>query len=128
MVLTGPGEAPRLATALEDRAGGCAHVLDATSGFAGVSVGGPLGRSLLEGVTELNVSPGEFPDMSCAQGGFAGVYGLLIRRDLGPLLHYELYFGREFGAYLWEALIEAGQDYSVVPFGTEALARLKTPD
>jgi len=55
----------------------------------------------------------------------AEVHGTLLRIDTGGLPSFDLYFGREFGEYLWDALLEAGGEYSVAPFGIEAMARLK---
>ena len=37
----------------------------------------------------------------------------------------KLSFGREFGEYMWNVLVESGEEYGVAPFGIEALARLR---
>ena len=123
MMFAGTDQASALVNGLSDRAGECAHVVDLTSALAGVSIVGPDGQSLLSGVTELEVSADAFPDMICAQTMVAEIHGLLLRRDLGDMLGYELYFGREFGEYMWDALLEAGEAYQVMPFGIETLAR-----
>ena len=123
MMFAGPDQLPALVNGLSDQAGECVHVVDLTSALAGVSIAGPSGHLLLSGVTDLEVSPDAFPDMSCAQTMVAEIHALLLRRDLGDLLGYELYFGREFGEYMWDALLEAGEAYQVTPFGIETLAR-----
>lgn len=124
MMLSDVDHAPALVDGFSDQKADCAHVVDLTSALAGVSIVGPAGQSLLSGVTELDVSADAFPDMSCAQTMVAEMHGLLLRRDLGDLLGYELYFGREFGEYMWDALLEAGETYQVMPFGIETLERL----
>jgi sarcosine oxidase subunit alpha len=123
MVLTAPDEVRGVAEALGPQPGRCAHLVDVTSALAGVRITGPASPSLLAGVTELNVEPNAFPSMGCAQGAFAEISGLLLRLDLAGLLSYDLYFGREFGEYLWDALLEAGEEFGVTPIGIEAMAR-----
>ena len=125
MILTGPNEAPSVAEALEKQAAGCAHAVDVTSALAGIRVAGPRGHLLLAGVTELDVSPQAFPDMRCGQTRVAEIHSVVLRLDLGGLPGYELYFGREFGEYIWDALLEAGEEYEVTPFGVEAMAGLR---
>ena len=124
LLLTSPGLAPALAEALGSHSTDCAHFVDVTSALAGARIVGPMSRGLLAAVTELDTSADAFPDLSCAQGKFAEVYGVLLREDLGDLLGYRFYFGRELGEYMWDVLLEAGEGYGVVPFGFEALAGL----
>ena len=125
VILTGPGQAPVVSEALQGQADGCVHAVDITSALAGVRVAGPSAHLLLSGVTELDASPDAFLDMSCAQAKLAEIHGLLLRIDLGRLPSYELYFGREFGEYMWDALLETGEEYQVTPFGIEAMSRLE---
>ena len=62
--------------------------------------------------------------MTCVQAPVAEVHGTLLRRDAGGLLSFELYYGREYGEYVWDALMGAGEEYGVSPFGVEALKSL----
>ena len=124
LVVTGPQAVSTVSESLSTAADGCLHVVDVTSGFAGVRIAGPLAQRLLEAVTELDVSPGAFPDMACAQARVAEIHGTILRRDEAALLGYDLYFSREYGEYMWDALMEAGEEYDVSPFGTEAMALL----
>jgi len=121
MVITGPNLASGAREALGDLDDRCAHLVDVTSAFAGVRIAGPSGRKLLQAVTEIDVSQEALPDMGCVQTSVAGIYGLLLRIDLQEVLSYDLYFARDYGEYMWEALLEAGAEYSVAPFGVEAM-------
>ena len=125
LVLTGPGQAPVVAGILALSPGDCAHAVDVTSALAGLKVTGPLSHRLLASVTELDISPSEFPNMTCAQAKVAEIHGTVVRRDLGALTSYDLYVGREYGEYMWDALVEAGEEDNVSPFGIEAMARLQ---
>jgi heterotetrameric sarcosine oxidase gamma subunit len=124
MVIGPPGTAPQFAEALERPGDDCAHAVDVSSGMAGAAIAGPSAHLVLASVTDLDLSQAEFPDMRCAEGRFADVYGLLLRLDRGGLPGYELYFGRDFGEYMWDALVESAQHYGGGPVGTEAMERL----
>ena len=106
-------------------AAGCAHVVDVTSALAAVRIAGPRSPDLLAALTEMNAAPHAFGDGSCAQSQFAEIHGTLARLDAAGLPAYTLFFGREYGDYMWESIMEAGERYDLVPFGIEALGRLR---
>ena len=124
LVLTAPKQARAVSEALSQSPADCVHAVDITSALAGVGVVGPLADRLLAGIIEVDLSPGTFPNQSCAQLMAAEVHGTLLRHDLGGLPRYDLYFSRDFGEYMWDALVEAGAPHGVVPFGLEALSLL----
>ncbi len=119
------GQAASLAEALKDYSGQCAHALDISSGLAGVGFAGPHAGRLLSMLSELNMSTSAFPDLRCAQSKFADIHGTLLRIDLGDMPSYQLYFGRELGEYLWEALVEAAGFCGGGPVGFEAVDQLQ---
>ena len=63
--------------------------------------------------------------MSCAQTKAAGIHGVILRLDVAGVSSYELYFGREFGEYMWEALLETAADLGGGPVGLEAMSLLQ---
>ena len=103
---------------------GCAHVIDLTSGLAGVGITGPHASNILETISELDTWTESFSDMRCAQSKFADIQGILLRMDRAGVPGYQLYFGREFGEYIWEVLMEVAQRYGGAPVGFQALERL----
>ena len=125
LLLTPPGRAPGIMDAMPGLDVPCAHVVDVTSGLAGVSIIGPSSLLLLSRITELDVSLRAMPDLVCAQARFAGIQGLLLRRDAHGIPIYQLYAGREYGEYLWEALIDAAKADGGGPAGLEALSGLR---
>jgi len=94
------------------------HAIDTTSAFASVTVAGPRRRDLLYKATGFNLST--FADMACAQTGVAGTYARLLHSRNA----YHVHVPRELGEYVYEALMEAGEEFGVAPFGSEAWARL----
>jgi len=119
------GLATRLAEGLKDDSGQCAHSLDISSALAGVSIAGPHASRLLAMLSELNTSDAAFPNLRCAQSKFAEIHGTVLRIDLGNLPNYQLYFGREFGEFLWGALVEAAGVCGGAPVGFEAMDQLQ---
>ena len=75
----------------------------------------------------MDISPPAFADTSCAQGKVAEVHGTVLRRDLRNITSYDLYVGREFGLYMWDTLLEAGEEHHITPYGTEAMEMLRRP-
>ena len=108
MALTPADQHSFMAELFEEDPDRCVHVVDMTSGLAGVRVTGPSAEQLLAAVSELDSSASSFGDMRCAQASFAEIHGTLLRMDLSGVPSYQLFFAREFGEYLWDALMEAG--------------------
>ncbi len=101
------------------------YVIDVTSGLAGLAIVGPRSRDVLAALTDLDLRDRSMPDGSCAQAGFAQVHGTLLRLDSGGAAAYELYVAREYGVYMWEAVLEALGPGGGGAFGAEALQRLE---
>ena len=120
--------AARLAEASKDDSGQCAHALELTSGLAGIGIAGPESARLLSMISELNTSISAFSNLRCAQSKFADIHGVILRNDIGSLPSYQLYFGREFGEYLWEAILEAAVVCGGGPVGFEALEAIADQD
>jgi glycine cleavage system aminomethyltransferase T len=117
------GRSSTLAGLLED-GDSCSHTVDMTSVMAGLAIVGPKAQSVLAGLTEIDASDMAFPNLSCAQGMVAEVRATLLRVDRGAVPGYELYFGRDYGEYMWDSVLEAGEPAGLTPVGTEALAKI----
>ena len=98
----------------------CVHVTNVTSNYAAVNVAGPYARQTLTKLTEIDLSPSGFPYMSFAHGEIAGIPGMLLRVGFVGEPGWEVYVPAEYGEYLWEAIIDAGREFGISPFGLEA--------
>jgi sarcosine oxidase subunit alpha len=58
--------------------------------------------------------------MSVRQARVAGVPCLLFRIGFTGELSYEIHCPAGYGLYLWQAIMAAGQDVGIMPFGVEA--------
>lgn len=127
LMTTAPGEVEGVGETLLQwiaRTGGCLHLTNMTSAFAGVAILGPSSRALLRKLTSLDLSPSAFPAMTCAQGRVGKIPGILLRVDPGGQLGYKLYFAWEYGEYMWDVIVDLGGEFGAAPVGLLALRRL----
>lgn len=102
------------------------HLTSVTDEWAGAAIAGPSARKLLERVvTGTAVDNDTLPFMGIAQGEVAGVPVMICRLSFSGELAYEVYCGAGYGTHVWEALMDAGQPFGIVPYGLEALGTLR---
>jgi sarcosine oxidase subunit alpha len=95
-------------------------VTNVTSGYGAVNLAGPRAREVLAKVTSINLDSAVFPYLGCAQGVVAGVPSILFRIGFVGELGYEIHFPAEYGDHMWDALMEAGKEFDISPFGVES--------
>jgi sarcosine oxidase subunit alpha len=100
--------------------GWCAHVANVTSGLAAVNLAGPRSREVLARLTELDISAAALPYLAAARATVAGIPAIILRIGFVGELGYELHVPAQHGEYFWDALMEAGKDFGITPFGLEA--------
>jgi sarcosine oxidase subunit alpha len=96
------------------------HVNNMTDAYAAMNLTGPQARTVLQALTDIDVSPEAFPYMNVRRGLVAGVPAIVLRIGFTGELGYEIHAPASFGLYLWETLMEAGRPYNITPFGVEA--------
>ena len=101
------------------------YVTNVTSVYAALLLVGPHSHAVLQRLTALDVSDPALPDLACARTGLAHVHATILRQDLGPVPAYWLLVGWEYGAYVWDAVLHAGESFDIAPIGLEALNRLR---
>ena len=97
------------------------HVTPVTTAYASINVAGPKSRELMSRVTEgVDLSPEAFGYMTVRSATVAGVSGCFMWRiGFTGELSFELHVPAGHGLSVWEALMDAGQDLGVGPFGLE---------
>ena len=100
--------------------GMCVHMSNVTAGFAAINVAGPRARETLFKLTDVDLSPSGFRYMRSARGEVAGVDSLLMRIGFVGETGWEIHFPAEYGEYMWDSLMEAGEEFGIAPFGVEA--------
>ncbi|MEL7396971.1 MAG: sarcosine oxidase subunit alpha family protein [Pseudomonadota bacterium] len=97
------------------------YVVNATEQFAQIAVVGPNARKTLEKLTEDDVSADALPFMAFKDITLAGISARAYRISFSGELSYEIAVPAGQGRALWDALLEAGSEYGVNPYGTEGL-------
>jgi dimethylglycine oxidase len=106
-------------------ADGSVALHDRTSGLCCIGVWGPLARTLVQSLSEDDLSGEAFPYMTARDFhiGYVPVKGLRISYvgELG----WEIYAPTEFGAQLWDTLWAAGEPLGAVACGGAAYDSLR---
>jgi sarcosine oxidase subunit alpha len=101
------------------------HITNVTGGLAAANLAGPRARDVLAMLTDCDLNTKAFPYMACRRAGVAGVAALLMRIGFVGETGWEIHFAAESGAHLWGALLEAGREFDIRPFGVEAQRLLR---
>jgi sarcosine oxidase subunit alpha len=96
-------------------------VTNATAAWCGVNIAGPKSRAVLAKICDgIDLSAEGFPYMGVREGKVAGIPCRLLRVGFVGELGYEIHAPSDQGEALWDALMEAGKDAGIAPFGIEA--------
>ena len=99
-------------------------VTDVTHGRMEIRVIGPDSQALLSKLCGLDFRSSAFPNETAKQSSLAKTTQLIIRRDIGELPTFSIIGTQSLGPYVWDTMMEAGQEFGVVPIGRAALAAL----
>jgi sarcosine oxidase subunit alpha len=97
-----------------------------TEQWATVALVGPRSRDVLARVApELAVDNDAFPFMTWRDGAVAGLRARVCRISFSGELAFEVNVSGWDGLELWEALLAAGADLDITPYGTETMHVLR---
>jgi sarcosine oxidase subunit alpha len=96
------------------------QVVDVTEDRAAFNLAGPRARDVLATLTDLDLDNEAFPYMSVRQARVAGAPAIILRIGFTGELSYEIHVPSGYGAHVWQALIDAGKEHGIMPFGVEA--------
>lgn len=85
-----------------------------------MNLAGPRSREVLKKLTDADLSSDAMPYLAASQIQIAGVSAIVLRIGFVGELGYEIHVPSQFGLHVWEAIIEAGREFSIAPFGLEA--------
>ena len=104
------------------------QLISTTEAWAQYAVAGPNARKLLEKIVDADVdlSNEGFPFMACGEITVCGgLRARLFRISFSGELAYEIAVPTRYGDGLVRALMEAGEEFDVTPYGTEALGVMR---
>ncbi|MGB5557345.1 MAG: sarcosine oxidase subunit alpha family protein [Paracoccaceae bacterium] len=101
------------------------YTANVTEQFAQVAVVGPNARKLLEKLGGMDVSKEALPFMQWADGRIGGFDVRVFRISFSGELSYEIAVPAGHGRAFWDALVAAGEEFGLMPYGTECLHILR---
>jgi sarcosine oxidase subunit alpha len=97
------------------------QVLPATELRAAMNLTGPRARQVLAKLVEdTNLDNDAFPYLRVRQATVAGAPAVLMRIGFTGELSFEIHTPSAYGLHVWEALMDAGEEFGIRPFGVEA--------
>ncbi len=101
-------------------------VTPVTEQWAQFAVAGPRARDVLSKLgPDFDISNEAFPHMSFKQGHFGGYPVRVYRISFSGEMSFEVATPANFGQGLWNAIMEAGDEFGLSAYGTEALHVLR---
>ena len=102
------------------------NVVSTTEQWAGAAIAGPKSRDLLQKLfPKTDVSNEGLPFMGYVEGDLFGVKARIFRISFSGELAYEVNVESDNGRFMWEKIIELGEEFQIQPYGTEALSTLR---
>ncbi len=97
-----------------------------TDQWAAMAVSGPNSRRVLEKFLDgIDISAEAFGFLAAAEFDLAGMRARLFRISFSGELAFELYVPAGYGESVWQGLMDAGREFGIVPYGTEALGIMR---
>lgn len=100
-------------------------LVNLTGAQAAVNLAGPDSRAVLAKLTDLDLSGAAFPYLGVRAANVAGIPARLMRVGFVGEWGYEIHVPAESAPALWDALMAAGADWNITPFGVEAQRLLR---
>ena len=122
---TGSATVYRELTRLNTMWGMQAGIVNVTGAHGAMNLAGPKSRAALARLTDIDLSNAAFPYLAVREGTVAGVPARMLRVGFVGELGYEIHTPAEYAAHLWDALVEAGKESGIRPFGVEAQRLLR---
>ena len=102
------------------------NVVSTTEQWAGAALAGPNSRKLLSKLfPKIDTSNEALPFMGYKESDFFGVPARIFRISFSGELAYEINVESDYGKFMWEKIIELGNEINIEPYGTEALSTLR---
>jgi sarcosine oxidase subunit alpha len=102
------------------------YLTSVTEHWATVSISGPNSRSVISKLCDdIDFASAAFPFMAYRAGTVAGVKARVMRISFSGELSYEINVPASYGRHVWEAVMAAGEEFAITPYGTEAMHVLR---
>jgi sarcosine oxidase subunit alpha len=101
------------------------RMTNVSGSYAAMNLAGPRAREILSQLTTADLSTGTMPYLAATECTIAGVPAIVLRIGFVGEAGYEIHVPSQFGLAVWEAILSAGRDFGLAPFGVEAQRLLR---
>jgi sarcosine oxidase, subunit alpha len=101
------------------------YTANVTEQYAQIAVVGPNARKLLEKLGGMDVSKDALAFMEWKDGTLGGITARAYRISFSGELSYEIAVPANQGRAFWDMCLEAGEEFGLMPYGTEGLHVLR---
>jgi len=102
------------------------YLTTVTDQYATVSICGPNSKKILSKVIpDLDLSEDKFPHMSFKNAKIDKIRCRVMRISFTGEHSYEINVQSNYGKSVWEKCFEAGKEFNITPYGTEAMHLLR---
>jgi sarcosine oxidase subunit alpha len=102
------------------------YMTSVTDHWSTFAVAGPKSRDVVRKVAQgVDLSNEAFPFMSWREATVAGVRARIMRISFSGEMCFEVNVPSNTGAHVWQALMQAGAEFGITPYGTEAMHVLR---
>jgi sarcosine oxidase subunit alpha len=101
------------------------YVANVTEQYAQIAVVGPNARKVLRKLGGMDVSAEALPFMEWREGKIGEFDARVFRISFSGELSYEVAVPAGQGRAFWDALMDAGAEFGIMPYGTETLHILR---
>jgi len=101
------------------------HIANVTAGYGAMNIAGPRSREVLSKLTDCDLTSAAFPYMACREAEVAAIPVAMLRIGFVGETGWEIHCPAESAEALWEAVLEAGRELNIRPFGVEAQRLLR---
>lgn len=100
-------------------------LVNVTGAVGAMNLAGPNARGILAKLTKLELSEKAFPAGHVREAAVAGIPARILRVGFVADLAFEIHVPAANARHVWEAVIEAGKEDGLRPFGTDAQRLLR---
>lgn len=101
------------------------RLTNVSGSYAAMNLAGPRSREVLKKLTDADLSRDAMPYLAASEIQIAGVPAIVLRIGFVGELGYEIHVPAQYGQHVWEAILEAGREFNIAPFGLEAQRLLR---
>tara|TARA_B100002051_G_C16698307_1_gene619452 strand:+ start:11 stop:871 length:861 start_codon:yes stop_codon:yes gene_type:complete len=97
-----------------------------TDHWAVITLSGPKSRGVISKLDpNISLENSDFPFMSYKNANLAGIDCRVFRISFTGELSYEINIPWPHAPFIWEKIMDAGNDYNITPYGTETMHVLR---